>query len=95
MGKKKQLTDDFSLYDMFTLGDRISKDFKDASGREYERIGLVMAVDNNRITILWDTLEGNYASYHDEIIFETYEKKDIFISEKPFQFIRKHGRICH
>ena len=92
MGKKKQLTiEDYSLYDMFTLGDRIAKDFKDKSGHAYKRSGLVMAVDNDRITVLWDTIDGHYTSDKDNITFETYNKKQIFTSETPFKFIKKHG----
>ena len=93
MGKKKQLVEDYSLYDMFTLGDRIAKDFKDKSGQAYERSGLVMAVDNNRITILWDTIEGNYITKKDGIIFETFKKNEILTSKKPFKFIKKHACI--
>ena len=93
MGKKKQQVEDYSLYDMFTLGDRIAKDFRDKSGRAYERSGLVMAVDNKRVTILWDTIEGNYATEKDEITFETFKKNEILTSEKPFKFIKKHGGI--
>ena len=95
MGKKKQQEVDYSLYDMFTLGDRIAKDFKDKSGRAYERSGLVMAVDDNRITILWDTIEGHYANDKEKITFETINKNDIINSEKPIKFIKKHGGIRH
>jgi hypothetical protein len=95
MGKKKQQHEDYSLYDLFTLGDRIAKDFKDASGRAYKRSGLIMAVDNNHITVLWDTIEGQYASDKDNITFETYKKQEILTKEPQFKFIKKHRNIHH
>ena len=93
MGKKKQQQNNYSLYDLFTLGDRIAKDFRDEGGRAFQRSGIVMAVDDVRITVLWDTIEGNYVSEKDDITFETYKKNDILITETPFRFIKKHGGI--
>ena len=93
VGKKKQTNENYSLYDMFTLGDRIAKNFKDSSGRAYKRSGIIMAVDNSRITVLWDTIEGYYVSEKDDITFETYKKNEILKSENSFKFIKKHGGI--
>jgi hypothetical protein len=95
MGKKKHQQNNYSLYDLFTLGDRIAKDFRDESGRAFQRSGIIMAVDDIRITVLWDSIEGHYISEKDEITFETYKKSDILDSEKPFKFIKKHGGIRH
>ena len=93
MGNKKHVFENYSLYDMFTLGDRIAKDFKDDGGRAYQRSGLVMAVDTKHVTILWDTLEGQYISDKNSITFETYKKKQILQSGTLFKFIKKHGEI--
>ena len=95
MGKKKHQQNNYSLYDLFTLGDRISKDFKDESGRAFQRSGIIMAVDDVRVTVLWDSIEGHYVSEKEDITFETYEKDDIINAEEPFKFIKKHGGIRH
>ena len=61
MGQKKYQQNNYSLYDLFTLGDRIAKDFRDESGRAFQRSGIIMAVDDIRI---WDIRPSSRRNWH-------------------------------
>ncbi len=94
MGKKKTSKDEYSLYDMFTLGDRVAKIFKDDNGHKLKRSGIIMAVDTDHVTILWDRIQDKYQE-SEEILFATYEKNEIIHSELPFEFLKKHSTPFH
>ena len=78
-----------SLYDMFELGDRVKRKYKEESGKYIEYKGIVLAIDNNRVEICWDLIDGKYRSKERDIAFTNCHIKEIFSGTDRYSSIKK------
>jgi len=78
-----------SLYDVFKLGDRVKRRYKDNSGKSIEYEGIVLAIDKDNVEIYWDTLDGIYMPNEMGINFTNCSKYDIFKGSEYYTPIEK------
>ena len=60
MKEKERFEKDPSLFDYFKPGERVSRSIRDDDGKSMEYEGIIMALDDDRMEIYWDTLDGEY-----------------------------------
>jgi hypothetical protein len=78
-----------SLYDIFELGDRVKRMYKDKSGRYREYKGIVLAIDNKSVEIYWDLIDGKYRSKERDIAFTNCHIEEIFSGTDRYSSIEK------
>lgn len=49
-----------SLYEKFQPGDRVYRKINAENGKKEEYEGIIMAMDNDKMEIYWDTIDGKY-----------------------------------
>ncbi|MFO8077625.1 MAG: hypothetical protein R6U21_03155 [Thermoplasmatota archaeon] len=49
-----------SLYEKFQPGDRVYRKINVDNGKTEEYEGIIMAMDNDKMEIYWDTIDGEY-----------------------------------
>lgn len=49
-----------SLYEKFQPGDRVFRKMSLTNGKTEEYEGIIMAMDNDKIEVYWDTIDGEY-----------------------------------
>lgn len=77
-----------SLYDVFELGDRVKRIYRDADGiKEYK--GIVLAIKNDCIEVYWDTMNGKYRPPSMNIAFTTCSVEEIFKGNEKYSPILK------
>ena len=91
-GKKRKDKNYPSLYDAFDLGDRVRRVYTDKNGRNKEYKGIVLAIDNNRIEIYWDTQNGKYRPNDMNIAFTNCLINEIFNGSEEYTPIEKDNR---
>jgi hypothetical protein len=78
-----------SLFDVFKLGDRVKRKYKDKNGKTKEYGGIVLAIGENNVEIFWDKINGKYMPKYMDLTFTNCDKKDIFNGNKKYSPIRK------
>ena len=78
-----------SLHDIFELGDRVKRRYKDENGKTKEYAGVILAIDNKNIEVYWDTLDGKYKPKDMDIMFTNCSINDIFNGNERYSPIRK------
>jgi len=86
---KKKVNNYPSLYEIFELGDRVKRIYKDKNGKNKEYKGIVLAIDNNSIEIYWDTIDGKYRPEDMDIAFSNCQIKEIFSGTEKYSSIEK------
>lgn len=86
---KKKIKNYPSLYDIFELGDRVKRVYKDKNGKNKEYKGIVLAIDNKSIEIYWDTIDGKYRPEDMNIAFSNCQIKEIFSGNEKYSSIEK------
>jgi hypothetical protein len=90
--RKKEIQEYPSLYDVFELGDRVKRVYKDINGDCIEFKGIVLAIDANSIEIYWDTQDGKYKPNDTNIGFTNCPINEIFTGTKEYSPIKKDNR---
>jgi len=90
--KKGNVEDYPSLYDAFNLGDRVRRIYTDKKGGPLEYRGIVLAIDDNRLEIYWDTKDGKYRPGDMDIAFTTCPLNEIFNGSEYYTPIKKDDR---
>lgn len=90
MINKKKSKVDPSLYDLFELGDRVMRKYRDESGKYLEFKGIVLAINNSSIEVFWDTLNGISISKDSFVGFTNCEAKEILKGDKNYSPIVKY-----
>ena len=89
-GKKK--TNEYpTLYDAFKLGDRVVREYKDKFGNNKEYKGIVLAINDKRIEVYWDTLDGKYRPNNMDVTFTNCDTSEIFKGNKEYSPIKKES----
>ena len=89
-GKANRKKDNYpSLYDIFDLGDRVKRVYKDKNGKNKEYKGIVLAIDKNSIEIYWDSVDGKYRPEEMDIAFSNCHAKEIFSGTNKYSSIEK------
>ena len=78
-----------SLYDVFDLGDRVKRIYKDLNGDKIEFKGIVLAIEANSLEIYWDTKDGKYRPDNMNIDFTNCPINEIFTGTKEYSPIKK------
>ena len=78
-----------SLYDIFELGDRVKRVYKNKNGKSKEYKGIVLAIDNKSIEIYWDSIDGKYRPREMEIAFSNCQIDEIFSGTEKYSSIKK------
>jgi hypothetical protein len=78
-----------SLYDIFDLGDRVKRVYKDKNGRIKEYKGIVLAIDNKSIEIYWDSINGKYRPQEMDMAFSNCQIEEIFSGTDKYSSIEK------
>jgi len=78
-----------SLYDIFELGDRVKRVYKDKNGNSKEYKGIVLAIDKKSIEIYWDSIDGKYRPKEMEIGFSNCQIDEIFYGTDKYSSIEK------
>ena len=86
---RNKIKEDSSLYDVFKLGDRVKRRYKNKSGKPREYEGIVLAIDKDNVEIYWDTIDGKYMPNEMNINFTNCSKYDIFKGSKNYTPIEK------
>ncbi len=86
---RNKIKEDSSLYDVFKLGDRVKRRYKNKSGKSREYEGIVLAIDKDNVEIYWDTIDGKYMPNEMNINFTNCSKYDIFKGSKNYTPIEK------
>ena len=86
---KKKIQKLPSLYDIFELGDRVKRTYKDLNGGHVEFKGIVLAIDENSIEIYWDTQDGKYRPSDMNIEFTNCPINEIFTGTREYSPIEK------
>jgi hypothetical protein len=90
--KGKEKIDEYpSLYDAFKLGDRVIREYKDKFGNNKEYRGIVLAINDKRIEVYWDTLDGKYRPNNMDVTFTNCDISDIFKGNKEYSPIKKES----
>jgi len=87
--RKKKIQELPSLYDVFELGDRVKRIYKDINGGYVEFKGIVLAIDANSIEIYWDTQDGKYRPSDMNIEFTNCPINEIFTGTNGYSPIHK------
>jgi hypothetical protein len=77
-----------SLFDVFKLGDRVKRKYKDQNGKTREYGGIVLAIGEDNLEIYWDKINGKYMPKEMDLTFTNCDKKDIFSGTKKYSPIR-------
>ena len=77
------------LYDVFELGDRVKRCYKDKNGKNKEYRGIVLAIDDHCMEIYWDTENGKYRPKDMDIAFTNCTVKEVFGGNKKYTPIEK------
>ena len=80
------------MYDVFELGDRVKRSYKDINGELTEFKGIVLAIDTNSIEIYWDTQNGKYRPNDMNLGFTNCPINEIFIGTKEYSPIEKDNK---
>lgn len=89
MDKKKGKKYNYpSLYDVFELGDRVKRTYKDKASK-YEYRGIVLAIEDKSIEIYWDTKNDRYRPGDMNIAFTNCPINEIFKGSDHYTPIRK------
>jgi hypothetical protein len=86
---KKKIKDYPSLYEVFELGDRVKRIYKDKNGKNKEYKGIVLAIDKNSIEIYWDSIDGKYRPDDMDIAFSNCQQKEVFSGTEKYSSIEK------
>ncbi len=86
---KKKKNNYPSLYDIFDLGDRVKRVYKDKNGKNKEYKGIVLAIDKNSIEIYWDSVDGKYRPKEMDIAFSNCQTKEVFSGSEKYSSIEK------
>ncbi len=86
---KKKIQEYPSLYDVFELGDRVKRIYKDTDGSNIEFKGIVLAIDANSLEIYWDTQDGKYRPNNMNIEFTNCPINEIFSGTRDYSPIEK------
>jgi len=86
---RNKIKEDSSLYDVFKLGDRVKRRYKNKSGKSREYEGIVLAIDKDNVEIYWDTIDGKYMPNEMNINFTNCSKYDIFKGSENYTSIEK------
>jgi hypothetical protein len=78
-----------SLYDIFDLGDRVKRVYKDKNGNDKEYKGIVLAIDKKSVEIYWDTIDGKYRPKDLDIAFSNCQVEEIFSGKDNYSSIKK------
>jgi len=88
--KKRKYSQKFpSLYDVFELGDRVKRIYKDENGDIVEFKGIVLAIDSNSMEIYWDTQDGKYRPVGMNVDFTNCPVEEVFTGTKQYTPIEK------
>lgn len=77
-----------SLYEVFELGDRVKRFYRDGNG-EREIRGVVLKVAEESIEVYWDTVNGKYRPPSMEVAFTTCSVEEIFKGNGKYSPIMK------
>jgi len=89
-GRRKKKNINYpSLYDIFELGDRVKKIYKDKNGKIKEYKGIVLAIDNKSIEIYWDSIDGKYRPREMDTAFSNCQVNEIFSGTEKYSSIQK------
>lgn len=86
---KKKIKDYPSLYDVFDLGDRVKRVYKDKNGKNKEYKGIVLAIEKNSIEIYWDSIDGKYRPEDMNLAFSNCQQKEVFSGTEKYSSIEK------
>jgi hypothetical protein len=90
MKKSRNKIDNYtSLFDVFEPGQRVKRIFTSDDGIIEEYEGIIMAMDNEKMEIYWDTLDGQYCP---ELIEEDFTMcciDEVFNGSEEFSPIKK------
>lgn len=78
-----------SLYDVFSLGDRVKRAYLDKNGRPQEYAGIVLAISTEGMEVCWDTKDGNYKPKKSDISFTNCPINEIFEGTEHYTPIKK------
>jgi hypothetical protein len=78
-----------SLYEIFDLGDRVKRVYKDKNGKIKEYKGIVLAIDNKSIEIYWDSVDGKYRPKEMDMAFSNCQIDEIFSGTDKYSSIEK------
>jgi len=78
-----------SLYDVFNLGDRVKRIYKDKSGKSQEYKGIVLGIGEESIEIYWDTRDGKFRPEGMDVTFTICPIHEIFNGNEYYTPIEK------
>lgn len=79
-----------SLYDMFCLGDRVSRIYKDNSGNFAEYEGIILGINEEGIEVCWDKRNSSRKrSSVEDIGFTNCSKYEVFNGNDNFTPIKR------
>ena len=78
-----------SLYEVFHLGDRVKRKYKDSNSHKREYLGIILAIDKSNVEIYWDKIDGEYNPNSMDIDFTKCSIEDIFKGNKYYGPIKK------
>jgi len=87
--RKKKIQNYQSLFDVFELGDRVKRIYRDTNGGYKELKGIVLAIDEKSIQIYWDTQDGKYRPRNMNIGFTNCQINEVFAGNSEYSPIEK------
>ena len=78
-----------SVYEVFELGDRVKRTYKDKNGKNKEYKGIVLSIDDKGIEIYWDTRDGKYRPNDMDVAFTNCPVNEIFQGNEKYTPIEK------
>ena len=78
-----------SLYDAFSLGDRVKRAYIDKNGRPQEYAGIVLAISTESMEVCWDKKDGNYKHKKSDISFTNCLINEIFEGTEHYTPIKR------
>ena len=78
-----------SLFDVFNLGDRVKRKYKDENNKIKEYAGIVLAIDKDNIEVYWDTRDGKYRPNDMDLTFTNCSVNNVFKGDKHYSPIKK------
>ena len=87
--KRKKTTSSKSLYDVFCLGDRVTRIYSDDKGTYKRYQGIILAIDSDSVKVFWDKVDGKSRYNGEDIGFDNCSREEIFYGNDYFSPIKR------
>lgn len=73
----KKYNDSYTLYDVFSVGDRVKQIYYDSNGTKREYMGIIKKIQKHCIAVHWNTINGTPLSDM-QIVYNILHEYEVF-----------------